>query len=41
MADFQRTTDISREQGKLKEHKNAQQKMFDLEIEASLNILNF
>jgi tetratricopeptide (TPR) repeat protein len=41
MADFQRSTDIYRQQGKLKEHKNARQRILDLEIEASLDILNF
>ncbi len=41
MADFQKSTDIYRQQGKLKEHKNARQRILDLEIEASLDILNF
>ncbi|MDJ0800339.1 MAG: tetratricopeptide repeat protein [Calothrix sp. MO_167.B12] len=39
--DFQKSTDIYRQQGKLKEHKNARQRILDLEIEASLDILNF
>ncbi|WP_088240111.1 tetratricopeptide repeat protein [Calothrix rhizosoleniae] len=41
MEDFQKSTDIYRQQGKLKEHKNARQRILDLEIEASLDILNF
>ena len=41
MDDFQKSTDIYRQQGKLKEHKNARQRILDLEIEASLDILNF
>jgi len=39
--DFQQATDLYRKEGKLAEHKNAREKILDLEIEESLDILNF
>jgi tetratricopeptide (TPR) repeat protein len=39
--DFQKATELYRKEGKLVEHKNAKERMLDLEIEDSLDILNF
>ncbi len=39
--DFQQATDLYRKEGKLAEHKNAREKILDLEIEESLDLLNF
>ncbi|GAB1544548.1 hypothetical protein NUACC21_72240 [Scytonema sp. NUACC21] len=41
LEDFQRAADLYRKEGKLEEHKNAREKILDLEIEESLDILNF
>ncbi|GAA6616467.1 tetratricopeptide repeat protein [Scytonema sp. NUACC26] len=41
LEDFQRAADFYRKQGKLEEHKNARERVLDLEIEDSLDILNF
>ncbi|MBW4633053.1 MAG: tetratricopeptide repeat protein [Iphinoe sp. HA4291-MV1] len=39
--DFQQSADFYRKEGKLEEHKNARERILDLEIEESLDILNF
>lgn len=39
--DFQKAADIYRKEGKLEEHKKARERILDLEIEESLDILNF
>ena len=41
ITDFQKATEIYQQQGKLTEHKQAREKILDLEIEESLDILNF
>ncbi|MBR8833832.1 MAG: tetratricopeptide repeat protein [Stigonema ocellatum SAG 48.90 = DSM 106950] len=39
--DFQKATDLYRKEGKLAEHKNVRERILDLQIEESLDILNF
>jgi tetratricopeptide (TPR) repeat protein len=39
--DFQKAAEFYRKEGKLEEHKNVREKILDLEIEESLDILNF
>jgi tetratricopeptide (TPR) repeat protein len=39
--DFQKATELYRKLGKLVEHRNAKERILDLEIEASLDVLNF
>ncbi|KAB8333997.1 tetratricopeptide repeat protein [Scytonema tolypothrichoides VB-61278] len=39
--DFQKAADLYRKEGKLEEHKNTRERILDLEIEESLDILNF
>jgi len=39
--DFQKATDLYRKEGKLAEHKNSRERILDLEIEESLDSLNF
>ncbi|MGH7999834.1 MAG: tetratricopeptide repeat protein, partial [Brasilonema sp.] len=39
--DFQKAADLYRKEGKLEEHKNVRERILDLEIEESLDILNF
>lgn len=39
--DFQKATELYRKLGKLVEHRNARERILDLEIEASLDVLNF
>ncbi len=39
--DFQKATDLYRKQGKLVELRNTRERILDLEIEASLDVLNF
>ncbi|AFY31530.1 tetratricopeptide repeat protein [Calothrix sp. PCC 7507] len=41
LEDFQKAADMYWKEGKLAEHKDVRQKILDLEIEASLDILNF
>jgi tetratricopeptide (TPR) repeat protein len=41
LEDFQKAADIYRKEGKLDEHKNVREIILDLEIEESLDILNF
>jgi tetratricopeptide (TPR) repeat protein len=41
LEDFQRAADFYRKEGKLEEHKNARERVLDLEIEDSVDILNF
>ncbi|KST65182.1 tetratricopeptide repeat protein [Mastigocoleus testarum] len=41
ITDFQKAAEIYQQQGKLTEHKQAREKILDLEIEESLDILNF
>ncbi|KAF3888007.1 MULTISPECIES: tetratricopeptide repeat protein [Nostocales] len=41
LEDFQRAADFYRKEGKLEEHKNARERVLDLEIEDSLDTLNF
>ena len=39
--DFQKATNLYQKEGKLAEHKNARERILDLQIEQSLDILNF
>lgn len=39
--DFHKAADLYRKEGKLEEHKNVRERILDLEIEESLDILNF
>ncbi|MEB3180675.1 MAG: tetratricopeptide repeat protein, partial [Nostocaceae cyanobacterium] len=41
IADFQKACELYRQTGKLAEHKKVRERILDLEIEASLDILNF
>ena len=41
ITDFQKAAELYQQQGKLTEHKQAREKILDLEIEESLDILNF
>jgi tetratricopeptide (TPR) repeat protein len=41
IADFEKATELYRQEGKLAEHKNAKEQILDLEIEESLDILDF
>ena len=41
ITDFQKAAEIYQQEGKLTEHKQAREKILDLEIEESLDILNF
>ncbi|NMG08205.1 tetratricopeptide repeat protein [Brasilonema sp. UFV-L1] len=41
MDDFQKAADLYRKEGKLEEHKNVRERILDLEIEESLDILSF
>ncbi|MEC4813028.1 MAG: tetratricopeptide repeat protein [Scytonema sp. PMC 1069.18] len=41
LQDFEKSADIYRKEGKLDDHKNVRERILDLEIEESLDILNF